>query len=84
MVVNAGGGHIQSLLLGAVLLVLSFLSGLMGIISDLIRTNRVLIEDVLEHTKKMRFKPTGQSQITTSTSSENGTRSVFAEVGQRH
>jgi glycosyltransferase involved in cell wall biosynthesis len=84
MVVNAGGGHIQSLLLGAVLLVLSFLSGLMGIISDLIRTNRVLIEDLLEHTKKMRFKPTGQSQITTSTSSENGTRSVFAEVGQRH
>jgi glycosyltransferase involved in cell wall biosynthesis len=84
MVVNAGGGHIQSLLLGAVLLVLSFLSGLMGIISDLIRTNRVLIEDVLEHTKKMRFKPAGQSQITTGTSSENGTRSVFAEVGQRH
>jgi glycosyltransferase involved in cell wall biosynthesis len=84
MVMNAAGGHIQSLLLGAVLLVLSFLSGLMGIISDLIRTNRVLIEDVLEHTKKMRFKPAGQSQITSGTSSENGTRSVFAEVGQRH
>ena len=26
-----------------------------GIISDLIRTNRILIEDTLEHTKKMRF-----------------------------
>ena len=81
---NAQGDHLQSLLLGTVLLVLSFLSGLMGIISDLIRTNRVLIEDVLEHTKKMRFKPAGQSQITTSTWSENGTRSVLAEVGQRH
>jgi glycosyltransferase involved in cell wall biosynthesis len=83
MVQDAEGGHLQSLLLGAVLLVLSFLSGLMGIISDLIRTNRVLIEDVLEHTKKMRFKPAGQSQITTSSWSENGTRSV-TEVGQRH
>ena len=84
MLQNAEGGHIQSLLLGAVLLVLSFLSGLMGIISDLIRTNRVLIEDVLEHTKKMRFQPAGQSQITTSTWSESETQSVFAEVGQRH
>jgi glycosyltransferase involved in cell wall biosynthesis len=84
MVQNEEGGHLQSLLVGAVLLVLSFLSGLMGIISDLIRTNRVLIEDVLEHTKKMRFKPAGQSQITTSTWSDNGTRDVFAEVGQRH
>ena len=26
-----------------------------NIISDLIRTNRTLIEDTLEHTKKMRF-----------------------------
>ena len=84
VVVNAEGGHIQSLLLGAVLLVLSFLSGLMGIISDLIRTNRVLIEDVLEHTKAMRFMPAGQSQITTITWSENGSRRDFAEVGQRH
>jgi hypothetical protein len=32
-----------------------FLSVIIGIISDLIRTNRVLIEDTLEHTKKMRF-----------------------------
>jgi glycosyltransferase involved in cell wall biosynthesis len=84
MVQDAEGGHIQSLLVGAVLLVLSFLSGLMSIISDLIRTNRMLIEDVLEHTKKMRFKPAGQSHITTTTWSENGSRSVFAELEQRH
>ena len=28
---------------------------IVGIIADLIRTNRMLIEDTLEHTKKMRF-----------------------------
>jgi glycosyltransferase involved in cell wall biosynthesis len=49
------GGHLQSLLIGAVLLLMCFLSVIIGIISDLIRTNRVLIEDTLEHTKKMRF-----------------------------
>jgi glycosyltransferase involved in cell wall biosynthesis len=49
------GGHLQSLLLGAVLLIMSFLSVIVGITSDLIRTNRMLIEDTLEHTKKVRF-----------------------------
>lgn len=49
------GSHLQSLLLGAVLLIMAFLSVIIGIISDLIRTNRMLIEDTLEHTKKMRF-----------------------------
>jgi hypothetical protein len=34
---------------------MSFMSILIGIISDLMRTNRALIEDSLEHTKKMRF-----------------------------
>jgi hypothetical protein len=49
------GGHLQSLLIGAVLLIMAFMSVIIGIISDLIRTNRMLIEDTLEHTKKMRF-----------------------------
>ena len=49
------GAPLQSLLIGAVLVIMSFLSVIIGIISDLIRTNRLLIEDTLEHTKKMRF-----------------------------
>jgi glycosyltransferase involved in cell wall biosynthesis len=52
---NNPGGHLQSLLVGTVLLVMSFLSVIIGIIGDLLRTNRSLIEDTLEHTKKMRF-----------------------------
>ena len=44
------------------LLILSFLSVMLGIIADLIRTNRVLIEDTLEHTKRMRFaRTTGEA-----------------------
>jgi hypothetical protein len=52
---DSPGGHLQSLLIGSVLLIVAFLSVIIGIISDLIRTNRMLIEDTLEHTKKMRF-----------------------------
>src|SRR6478752_2289971 len=49
------GEHVQSILAGAVLLIVAFLSVIIGITADLIRTNRMLIEDTLEHTKKMRF-----------------------------
>lgn len=50
------GSHLQSLITGAVLLTASFLSIVMGIIADLIRINRVLQEQQLEHTKRMRFR----------------------------
>ena len=50
-----GGGHVQSLLVGAALVVMSSLCAMLGIISDLIRTNRALIETNLEHTKRARF-----------------------------
>ena len=49
-------GHLQSLLVGSLLLILAFMSLMLGVISDLIRTNRVLIEDNLEHTKRTRFR----------------------------
>jgi hypothetical protein len=49
------GEHVQSILVGAVSLIVAFLSVIIGITADLIRTNRMLIEDTLEHTKKMRF-----------------------------
>ncbi len=49
------GGHVQSLLLGAALILMSSLCIMLGIVSDLIRTNRTLIEINLEHTKRARF-----------------------------
>ncbi|HWJ81279.1 MAG TPA: glycosyltransferase family 2 protein [Nocardioides sp.] len=49
------GGHVQSLLVGAALLLMSALCLMLGIVSDLIRTNRSLVETNLEHTKRARF-----------------------------
>lgn len=48
-------GHIQSLLVGSLLMIAAFLCLVLNIIADLIRINRVLIEDNLEQTKRLRF-----------------------------
>jgi glycosyltransferase involved in cell wall biosynthesis len=57
---DSDGAHLQSLLVGAVLLIMSFLALILGVVADLIRTNRGLIETSLEHTKRMRFQPSVQ------------------------
>jgi glycosyltransferase involved in cell wall biosynthesis len=51
-----GAHHIQSLIIGAVLINASFTSVTLGIIANLIRINRSLIEDVLEVQKRNQFK----------------------------
>ena len=44
-----GGGHIQSLILAAVLLVLGFLTFLLAILADLLSVNRRLLEELQRH-----------------------------------
>lgn len=44
-----GGGHIQSLILAAVLLLLGFQTFLLGVISDLLSVNRRLLEEMQGH-----------------------------------
>lgn len=50
------GGHIQSLLVGSLLMITAFLCLVLNVIADLIRINRILIEDNLEQTKRQRFE----------------------------
>lgn len=52
---NGGRGHLQSLLIGLVLLMAAFLCLVLSIIADLIRTNRILAERALEHAKHLRY-----------------------------
>lgn len=58
VVSNEPGNHLQSLLLGAVLLTGSFLSLALGVLADLIRINRTLLEAQLEATRRHTFSPT--------------------------
>lgn len=53
---NDSSGHLQSLVMGAVLLTGAFISLTLGVIADLIRINRVLIEDQHEQQKRERYK----------------------------
>lgn len=49
-------GHIQSLILSAILLIISFLLAVIAILSDLISSNRKLIEETLWRIKRMESK----------------------------
>jgi len=48
-----GGGHVQSLVLGGVLLIFGFVSLLVGVVADLIAFNRALIELLLEKVRRL-------------------------------
>lgn len=49
------GDHIQSLILGSVLVISAFIVMAIGIIADLTRINRALNEEMLEQVKRSRF-----------------------------
>jgi glycosyltransferase involved in cell wall biosynthesis len=49
-------GHLQSLVVGSALLTASLISFALVIISDLLRTNRILLEDQLERLKEIQYK----------------------------
>jgi glycosyltransferase involved in cell wall biosynthesis len=49
-------GHIQSLIFGSIMSVAALLSMALGVISDLLRTNRILIEEQLERLKEIQYR----------------------------
>jgi glycosyltransferase involved in cell wall biosynthesis len=49
---DGGAGHVQSLLLGAVLLIVGFQTLLIGLLADLIRFNRKMLEEILSRTRQ--------------------------------
>lgn len=52
---HSGRGHLQSLIIGLILLMASFLCLVLDVIAELIRTNRTLVEQQLEISKKIRY-----------------------------
>jgi glycosyltransferase involved in cell wall biosynthesis len=53
---DQGGSHVQSLLVGIAFMIASFLSFALAVISDIIKTNRILIEESIEQQKRLQFK----------------------------
>lgn len=54
---GSDGSHIQSLIFGAIMLVGAGLALALGILSDLLRTNRILNEQMLERLKEQQYGP---------------------------
>jgi glycosyltransferase involved in cell wall biosynthesis len=55
VIFDDGHGHVQSLIVGSVLLIAAFISFALGIIADLTRINRILIEEGIEEARRARF-----------------------------
>lgn len=56
---GAGQGHIQSLILSAVLMIVGFQIVLIGLVADVISNNRKLLEDLLYRVRVLELKLTG-------------------------
>jgi glycosyltransferase involved in cell wall biosynthesis len=74
--VDGGRGHIQSLILSAVLMIVGFQVGLIGLVADLIAGNRRLIEDCLYRTKKVEMDTLSIRESRNGRSEEDGRRFV--------
>lgn len=52
---NGGAGHVQSLILAAILIIVGCLVSLIGVLADLISSNRKLLEDLNYRIRKMEI-----------------------------
>ncbi|MCI8918643.1 MAG: glycosyltransferase [Eubacterium sp.] len=52
---GVGSGHVQSLILAAVLLLLGFQTIIVGLLADVIASNRKILEDVQYHVRRMDY-----------------------------
>ncbi len=52
---GSGNGHIQSLILAAILLIVGFQTLLIGLVADLLGANRKILDEVLYRLKKIEF-----------------------------
>ncbi len=50
---GAGNGHVQSLILASILMLMGFQTGVIGLLADIIAANRKILEDVQYHARKL-------------------------------
>lgn len=52
---GAGNGHVQSLILACTLLIIGFITFVIGLLADTIAANRRILEDVQYHVRKLEY-----------------------------
>jgi len=76
-----GAGHIQSLILAAVLLIVGFLTFLLAILGDLLSVNRRLLEELQQRERRRRVEGT-VGPVTSIAGTGSRTSSVYPETVQ--
>lgn len=61
---GTGDGHIQSLILAAILLMIGFQTFVIGLLGDVIAANRKMLEDVQYHVRKLEYDRNGNKDGT--------------------
>lgn len=78
--VDKGAGHIQSLILSAVFMIVGFQVGLIGLVADLIANNRILLEDTLYRIKKIETSGREETQETNGQPMEQKVKSSTQKI----
>ena len=53
--IGRGSGHVQSLILACTLIIMGFLTFVIGLLADVIAANRKILQDTQYHTKKNEY-----------------------------
>ena len=56
LVTDGGGGHVQSLILACTLIIIGFLTFMIGLVSDLMASNRRILTDTQYHVRRMEYE----------------------------
>src|SRR5262245_17345820 len=81
--IGEGSGHLQSLVLGGALLVIGFITFLIGLVADLISFNRQLLEMVLEKVRSIEAEG-GHSSAASDTVKETAADGDRLRLSPRH
>lgn len=59
LIMGQGGGHIQSLILACTLIIMGFVTIMIGLVADVIAANRKILEDTQYHVRKSEYDALG-------------------------
>ena len=77
LVTDGGGGHVQSLILVCTLIIIGFLTFMIGLVSDLLASNRRILTDTQYHVRRMEYEAIEQLRRERSKVNDNRKREVM-------
>ena len=88
MASGSAGGHVQSLILGCTLIIIGFLTLMIGLVADVIAANRKLLQDTQYHARRLEYerlymqKKMEKEAVRTYRVINGEETTTFAEVGE--